>query len=109
MSDNEFNLGILIGSIAAGLSILAALAALYLWAVNRARPKFDKMDDAQSRAVLPWLSPLVLPTLIIICLGIVANLAKAYEEKRWPEPTLVAMLWGAFMILMFWLKLRKKT
>ncbi len=104
------NLGIWIGAAAAGLSILAALAALYLWAVNRARQKFNKLDDPQARAVLPWLSPLLLPTLVILGLGLIAHLVKAYEERSWPEAShIVITAWAAIMIFMFWLKIRKET
>ena len=109
MSDYEVNLGVLLGMAAAVLSVLAALAALYLWAVKRAEANFDKVENAQSRLVLPWLSPLLLPTLIILCLGVIAALSKAYEEKSWPEPSFAAMVWAAFMILAFWLKIRKNT
>jgi cbb3-type cytochrome oxidase subunit 1 len=109
MGDDDFNLGILIGGAAATISVFAALAALYLWAVNRSRQKLDKDADSQAFAVIPWLSPLLLPTLAILCLGIVAGVSKAFEEKSWPEPTLVPLSWAAFMILMFWLKIRKKT
>jgi hypothetical protein len=109
MGDYDFNPGILVGSIAAILSLLAALSALYLWAVNRARQRSDPTATAQERAVIPWLRPLLLPTLVILCLGIIAVVSKAYEAKSWPEPTLVPMGWAAFMILMFWLKIRKKT
>ena len=109
MNDNDFNIGILLGGAAAVLSVFAALAALYLWAVNRARQRLNNTATPQERAVIPWLRPLLLPTLIILCLGLVANFAKAYEKKSWPEPTFVPMAWGTFMILMFWLKIRKKT
>ncbi len=109
MNDFEFNPGILIGGSAALLSVFAALVALYLWAVNRARQRLDQTATPQERAVVPWLRPLLLPTLIILGLGIVAELCQAFEEERWPEPTLVVMLWGALMILMFWLNVRKKT
>jgi hypothetical protein len=109
MGDYDFNPGILIGSIAVILSLFAALAALYLWAVNRARQRLNQTATPQERAVLPWLRPLLLPTLVILCLGLIAGLSKAYEEKRWPEATLVPLAWAAFMTLMFWLKLRKKT
>ncbi len=60
----------------------------------------------QERAVIPWLSPLVLPVLVILCLGLVAHLAKAYEQKSWPQ---ASYLFINVMILMFWLKIRKKT
>jgi hypothetical protein len=109
MRDYDFNPGILIGGAAAALSVFSALAALYLWAVTRARQRLNSTAAPQERAVIPWLSPLLLPTLVILCLGIVAGLSKAFEEKSWPEPTLVPMAWAAFMILMFWLKLRKKN
>jgi cbb3-type cytochrome oxidase subunit 1 len=109
VNNYEFNPGILVGSIAVILSLFAALAALYLWAVNRARQRLNQTATLQERAVIPWLRPLLLPTLVILCLGLIAGLSKAYEEKRWPEATLVPLAWGAFMILMFWLKLRKKT
>jgi cytochrome bd-type quinol oxidase subunit 2 len=109
MSDYDFNPGIMLGAAAAVISVFAALVALYLWAVKRARQKLDPSADPQARAVIPWLSPLLLPTLVILCLGIIAGLSKAYEEKRWPEATLVPMAWAALMILVFWLKLRRKT
>jgi cell division protein FtsX len=109
MNDYDFNPGILIGGAAAVLSVFAALAALYLWGVNRARQRLDKTATPQERAVIPWLRPLLLPTLFILCLGLIAGLSKAYEEKRWPEATLVPMAWATIMILMFWLKLSKKT
>ena len=105
MGDYDFNPGILIGGAAAAIAIFAALAALYLRAVNRARQRLDPMATPQERAVLPWLRPLVLPVLVTLCLGIVAELWHAYEERRWPGPA----LWVAAMILPFWLKIRKKT
>jgi hypothetical protein len=108
MNDYEFNPGILIGGAAALLSLLAALAALYLWAVGRARQRLNQTVTPQERTVLPWLRPLLLPTLVILCLGLIAGLSKAYEEKRWPEATLVPLAWAAFMTFMFWMKLRKK-
>jgi hypothetical protein len=107
MSDFQFNLGILLGMAAAVISVLATLAALYLWAVKRAKTKFDKLENARSRRVLPWLSPLLLPTLVLLCLGLIAALSKAYEERSWPEPGLAAMLGASFMILVFWLNIRK--
>jgi hypothetical protein len=109
MSDHEFNLGILLGMAAAVLSVLAALAALYLWAVKIAKTKFAKVENAQSRLVLPWLSPLLLPTLIILCLGLIAGLSKAYKERTWPEASLAVMICAAFMIFVFWLKVRYYT
>jgi hypothetical protein len=109
MSDFQFNLGILLGMAAAVISVLATLAALYLWAVKRAKTKFDKLENAQSRLVLPWLSPLLLPTLIIVCLGLIAGQSKAYEKRSWPDPSLAVMIGAAFMILVFWLKLHKHT
>ncbi|MEX2308096.1 MAG: hypothetical protein WD738_10915 [Pirellulales bacterium] len=110
MNDYDSNPGILIGGAAAVLSVLAALAALYLWAVNRARQRLNKTATPQERAVIPWLRPLLLPTLIILCLGLIANLAKAYEEKSWPEASnMIITAWAAFMILVFWLKIRKQT
>jgi hypothetical protein len=105
MNDYEFNPGILIGGAAAALGILAALAALYLRAVGRARQRLDQAATPQERAVVPWLSPLVLPVLVTLCLGIVADLWHVYEERRWPGPA----LWVALIILPFWLKIRKKT
>jgi hypothetical protein len=48
----------------------------------------------------------VLPVLVILCLGLVAHLAKAYEQKSWPQ---ASYLFINVMILMFWLKIRKKT
>jgi hypothetical protein len=105
MRTNEFNLGILIGGAAAALGILAALAALYLRAVGRARQRLDNAATPQERAVSPWLSPLVLPVLAVLCLGAVAALLHAYEERRWPGPA----LWVALIILPFWMKIRKKT
>jgi hypothetical protein len=105
MNNYDFNPGILIGGAVAAISIFAALAAFYLWAVNRARQRLDKAATPQERAVIPWLSPLVLPVLVILCLGIVAGLWHVYEERRWPGPA----LWVALIILPFWLKIRKKT
>jgi cbb3-type cytochrome oxidase subunit 1 len=105
----NLNPGIWIGGAAAVISVFAALAALYLWAVNRARQKLDNTVEPQARAVIPWLSPLLLPTFVILCLGLIAGLSKAYEEKSWPEATIVPMAWAAFMILMFWLKIRKNN
>jgi hypothetical protein len=110
MSDYEFNPGILIGAAAAIISVFAAIAALYLWSVNRARQKLNNMDDPAARAVIPWLSPLLLPTLIILCLGFIAHLWHAYEEKSWPEAShMIITGWAAFMILVFWRNIRKKT
>jgi hypothetical protein len=109
MNDSEFNPGIVIGSSLVILSVLAALAALYLWAVNRAK-KLDPSFDPQSRFILPWLRPLVLSMLILYCLGIVAVLYKAYESRSWPEaPKLMLMSFVAFMTFVFWSKLRKKV
>jgi hypothetical protein len=105
MGDYEFNPGILIGGAAAVISVFAALAALYLRAVKRARQRLDPAATPQERAVIPWLNPLVLPVLVILCLGIVADVWHAYEERRWPGPA----LWVALMSLPFWLKIRKKT
>jgi hypothetical protein len=101
MNDSEFNSGILIGGTLVVLSVLAALAALYLWAVNKGRIK---------PGLLPWVSPLVLPMLVIYCLAIVAVLYKAYEQRSWSEaPKIMFMSFVAFMIFVFWLKLRKKV
>jgi cytochrome bd-type quinol oxidase subunit 2 len=109
MSDEDFNPGMLLGAAATVISVLAALAALYLWAVNRARKRLNKTATPQERAVIPWLSPLLLPTLVL-CLGLVANFAKAYKEKSWPEASnMIITSCSAFMILIFWLKIRKQT
>jgi hypothetical protein len=109
MNDYEFNPGILIGGAAAVLSVFAALAALYLWAVNRAKQQFNNTTDLSARGVVPWLSPLLLPTLAILGLGLVAHLWHAYEKKSWPEASnMIITAWAAFMILMFWLKLRRQ-
>jgi hypothetical protein len=105
MGDYDFNPGILLGGAAMLVSILAALAALYLRAVNRTRQRLNNTATPQERAVLPWLTPLLLPVLITICLGIVAELCQAIAEKRWPKPTLAVML----MTLVFWLRIRKGT
>src|SRR5687768_15595149 len=106
MNNYDFNPGILIGGAAAALAIFAALAALYLWSVNRARQRLDPTATPQERAVVPWLSPLVLPVLVTLCLGLVAHLAKAYEEGTWPQASYIFI---NVMILLFWLKIRKKT
>jgi cytochrome bd-type quinol oxidase subunit 2 len=103
MNDYDFNSGILIGGTVAALSVFAALAALYLWAVNKGRIK---------PGLLPWVSPLVLPLLVIYCLAIVAVLYKAYEQEQWSwseAPKIMFMSFVAFMIFVFWLKLRKKV
>jgi hypothetical protein len=105
VNDSDFNPGILIGGAAAALSILAALAAFYLWAVNRARRRLSDAATPQECAVIPWLSPLVLLVLVILCLGLVANLAKAYEKRSWPEASTTIII---VMVLMFWLRLHKK-
>ena len=110
MGDYELNPGILLGSVAAIPSLFAALAALYLWAVNRFRQRLKQSAASQERAVLPWLRPLLLPTLAILCLGTVAQLSKVYEEKSWPEAShMIITAWAAFMVFMFWLKVRKTT
>jgi hypothetical protein len=106
----EINPGIVIGGAAAAISVLAALAALYLWAENRARQKRDPAVESQARGVIPWLAPLLLPTFVIMCLGSIAGLFKAYEERSWPEAlNTVVTLWAAFMIFAFWLKIRKSN
>lgn len=110
MPDYHLNPGILFGAAAVAISVFAALAALYLWSVDRARQKFDKVADPSTRAVLPWLSPLLLPTLAILCLGFVAGLWHAYEEQSWPKAsTAIFTAWPGFFILVLWLKLRKQT
>lgn len=110
MGNHDFNPAILIGGAAVVISVLAAIAALYLWAVNKAKQKLDKATDSQAHAVIPWLRPLLLPTLVILGLGFVANLAKAYEERSWPEASsMIISAWAMFMILMFWLKVRKQS
>lgn len=106
--NDDVNPGIVIGAVALAISVFAALVALYLWAVKRAKRKFDKVEDAQARLVLPWLSPLLLPTLAILCLGLIAALAKAYNQRSWPEASFVPLVFATFMIFVFWLKLRKK-
>jgi len=106
--DDDLNLGIVIGATALGISVFAALTALYLWAVKRAKRKFDNLEDAQARLVLPWLSPLLLLTLVILCLGLIAGLSKAYAQQSWPEASFAPLVFATFMILVFWLKIRKK-
>lgn len=110
---SNLNPGIVIGGAAAAISVFAALAALYLWAVNRARQKFDKTVDIEGRAVilrLPWLTPLLLPTFVVLCLGLVATLWQAYEERSWAEASKVVFTaWAAFCILILWLKIRKSN
>src|SRR5688572_18234043 len=96
------------GAAALVISVFAALVALYLWAVKRAKRKFDKDEDAQARAVLPWLSPLLLPTLLILGLGLIAGLSKAYARQSWPEASFAPLVFATFMILVFWLKIHKK-
>jgi hypothetical protein len=105
MNDYDFNPGILIGGAAAALSVFAALAALYLWTVNRARQRLSTTATPQERAVVPWLQPLLLPVLLTLCLGLIANLANAYQQKTWPDATFIVI---TCMILLFWLRLRKK-
>ena len=105
MNDYDFNPGILIGGAAAVVSVFAALAALYLWAVKRAREHLTETATPQECAIFPWLSPLILPMLVIVCLGLVAHLWQAYEEKPWPKASYIFI---TAMLLMFWLKLRKK-
>ena len=104
MNEND-NLGIWIGGAIAAISVLSALAALYLWLVKRARQRRSDAATPQERAVIPWLIPLVLPVLVTLCLGILAELSHAYEERRWPGPA----LWVALVTLPFWLKIRKRT
>jgi len=106
--DDDLNPGIVIGAAAAIIGVFAAIAALYLWAVKRAKRKFGKVGDAQARLVIPWLSPLLLPTLAILCLGLIAVLSKAYVGQSWPEATIVPMVFSALLILWFWLKIHKK-
>jgi hypothetical protein len=105
----DFNLGILIGGAAAAISVFAALAALYLWAVHRTRQKLDPTLDPQTRVVAPWLVPLLIPTFIILCLGLIKALWQAYEQKSWPEAsTIVFTAWPAFCVFILWQKIRKK-
>jgi hypothetical protein len=102
------NPGILIGGAAATISIIAALGALYLWAVNRARQRLDPAVDPQTRAVAPWLVPLLLPTLVVLCLGLIKALWQAYEQKSWPEVSLIVFTaWPAFYIFALRQKIRK--
>jgi hypothetical protein len=105
MNAYDFNPGIVIGGAIAALSVLAALTALYLWAVNRARQRLSTTATPQERAVVPWLQPLVLPVLLTLCLYLIAKLAKAYEQKTWPDGPIIFI---TCMILLFWLRLRKK-
>jgi len=106
----DINPGIVIGGTAAVISILAALAAIYLWSVNRTRQKLGPTLDPQTRTVAPWLAPLLLPTLVILCLGLIKALWKAYEEKSWPEAsTIIFTAWPAFCVLNIWLKIRKSN
>jgi hypothetical protein len=52
---------------------------------------------------------LLLPTFVIMCLGSIAGLFKAYEERSWSDAlNTVVTTWAAFMILAFWLKVRKQ-
>jgi len=108
MSDYDLNPGIVLGAAALVISVFAAVTALYLWAVKRAKRKFDKLEDVQARLVLPWLSPLLLPTLIILCLGLIAGLSKAYAQQSWPEASFAPLVFATFMILVFWLKIHNK-
>ena len=101
--------GIWIGFAAAVIGVFASIGALYLWAVSRTREKLDETVDPQSRAVIPWLAPLLLPAFVILCLGLVKALWKAYDEKSWPEASTVVFTAWPFMILYFWLKKHKKT
>ena len=104
----DINPGIVIGGAAAAISVFAALAAVYLWAVNRTRRKLGPNLDPQTRAVAPWLVPLLLPTLVILCLGLIKALWQAYEQRSWPEAsTIVFTAWPAFCVLMLWLKIRR--
>jgi hypothetical protein len=106
----DLNPGIVIGGAAAVISVFAALTALYLWAVNRARQKVGPTIDPQTRAVAPWLVPLLLPTLIVLCLGLIKALWQAYDQRSWPEAsTIVFTAWPAFCILALWLKIRKSN
>jgi hypothetical protein len=103
------NPGILIGGAAATISIFAALAAVYLWAVNRTRQKLDPTLDPQIRAVAPWLTPLLLPTLLILCLGLIKALWQVFEGQ-WPDATLFFFTaWPAYLIFNIWLKIRKSN
>ncbi len=78
--------------------------------VNRTRRKLDPNLDPQTRVVAPWLVPLLLPTLVILCMGLIKALWQAYEGKSWPDATLVVFTaWPAFFILTLWLKIRKSN
>ena len=106
----EINPGIVIGGTAAAISVFAALAALYLWAVNRTRRKLGPNLDPQTRIVAPWLVPLLPLTFIILCLGLIKALWQAFEQRSWPEAsTVVFTAWPAFCILLLWLKIRKSN
>jgi hypothetical protein len=105
MNNYDFNPGILIGGAVAALSIFAAIGALYLWAVNRARQRLGESATPQERAVVPWLQPLLIPVLLTLCLYLIANLAKAYQQKTWPDGPIIFV---TCMLLLFWLRLRKK-
>jgi cell division protein FtsX len=74
MNDHQINPGVMLGAAAAIISVLAAMAALYLWSVNRARQKLGNIADPATRAVIPWLSPLLLPPFVILGLGFLAGL-----------------------------------
>jgi hypothetical protein len=107
MTDYDSNPGILIGGAVAAVGVFAALAALYLWAVNRARQRLSETATPQERAVIPWLQPLLLPSLLILCLlclGLIAHLAKAYQQKTWPDASFIII---TVIVLLFWLKLRR--
>ena len=106
----EINPGIVIGGTAAAISVFAALAAIYLWAVNRTRRKLGPNLDPQTRIVAPWLVPLLPLTLIILCLGLIKALWQAYEGKSWPDATLVFFTaWPAFLIFNIWQRIRKSN
>lgn len=102
----DMNPGIVIGAAAAAVGVFSALAALYLWAVKRGRHKFENAPSPQERAVLPWLAPLTLPILVILCLAVVSGILHAFEEQSWERVSKVVVM---FMILIFWLRIYMKV
>jgi hypothetical protein len=52
----------------------------------------------------------LLPTIVILCLGLIKALWQAYEEGSWPEAsTIIFTAWPAFAVFHLWLKIRKSN
>jgi hypothetical protein len=83
---DETNVGILFGTAAMLVGLYAALAAVYLWRVRRAKERFAAGSAPPSTGLAGlnvWLTPVLLPGAAFLWLVAAVQLWEGYSAGSW--------------------------